>query len=137
MWHTLSQMSAVPSPPLKTILVVDDSPTIRQLMRIYLMKLKVEIVEATDGQDALEKLRSQPVALIFSDVQMPKMDGFALLEAVRAEFGSLPFVMLTMQQDQGLRMKALAAGASALLDKPAKPEALLSLANSLLGLEQK
>ncbi len=130
-------MSAVAAPQMKLILVVDDSPTIRQLMRIYLMKLKVEIIEATDGQDALQKLRSQPIALIFSDVQMPKMDGFALLEAVRAEFGNIPFVMLTMQQEQGLRTKALALGASALLDKPAKPEALLALATSLLGLAQK
>ena len=130
-------MSAVAPPTKKTILVVDDSSTIRNLMRVYLMKLKLDIVEATDGLDALQKLRSQPVALIFSDVQMPKMDGFGLLEAVRAEFGSLPFVMLTMQHDQGLRAKALALGASALLDKPAKPEALLELATSLLGLEQK
>lgn len=122
---------------MKSILVVDDSPTIRQLMRVYLMKLKLEIIEASDGVEALEILRSRPVSLIFSDVQMPRMDGFALLEVVRAEFGALPFVMLTMEKDQGLRTKALASGASALLDKPAKPEALLDLASTLLGLVQR
>lgn len=122
---------------MKSILVVDDSPTIRQLMRVYLMKLKLEIIEASDGVEALEILRSRPVSLIFSDVQMPKMDGFKLLEIVRAEFGALPFVMLTMEKDQGLRTKALASGASALLDKPAKPEALLDLASTLLGLVQR
>lgn len=120
-------------PPV-TILIVDDSPTIRGVLRVYLSKLKVEIVEAVDGMEALEKLRSQPIGLVFSDVQMPRMDGFGLLEAVRREFGGLPFVMITMEHDQDLRARALSGGVSALLNKPARAAELISLASSLLGL---
>lgn len=82
----------------KTVLVVDDSAAIRQVVSITLKGAGYEVIEACDGKDALEKLNGQRVHLIISDVNMPVMDGLTFLKEVKArpEYKFTPVIMLTV-----------------------------------------
>jgi len=104
----------------KRILVVDDSSTMRQLLKMILAKhVACEIVEAADGQEALERLRAGGVDLVLSDVNMPRLDGLGFVRAVRQELGSdVPIIMVTTKGGEEDRDKALALGANTYLTKP-------------------
>lgn len=113
----------------RTVLIVDDSPTIRRITRFFLKDEGFELVEAEDGLGALGLVRSRPVDLIIADLQMPNLSGMDLLRELRsgteARLRDLPVVLLTMQSDPGVRASALAAGASAFLSKPVEPKTLV------------
>lgn len=119
---------------MKTVLVVDDSATIRSLIKIYLMNRKVQFVDASNGREALEVLRTQPVDLVLSDFNMPEMDGLAFTEAVRQDAvrKDTPLVMMTANTDPTLEARAGAAGANAFLRKPITVNALVDAVRPFL-----
>jgi two-component system, chemotaxis family, chemotaxis protein CheY len=107
------------------ILVVDDSPTIRAFVRLAARGLPVEIAEAEDGMQALASLAQALPSLLLVDVQMPVLDGFGLLQALRAdasaEVRALPVLLLTAERGEEVKERARRAGAQGLLEKPLRP----------------
>ncbi|KQP58816.1 response regulator [Methylobacterium sp. Leaf108] len=117
----LSQRGTIASARRSTILVVDDSITTRTLEKGILEAAGYRVVVCVDGQDALDRLRAaiEPVDLVVADVEMPRLDGFGLLEALRAEpaFARLPIVLMTSRGDPDDVARGLALGADAYLTK--------------------
>lgn len=118
----------------KHILIVDDSPSVRQMVRLALLNAGYEVTEACDGLDGLAKLEAQRIHLIISDVNMPEMDGIAFLKAVKAHprFRFTPFIMLTTESQEALQREGRAAGAKAWLLKPFRPEQVIGCVSKLL-----
>lgn len=118
----------------KTVLVVDDSPTVRQLVELNLKKLSgIRVVQAADGKQALEKIASEKPAIVLSDVNMPNMNGLELVVAIRETDKTLPVVLITTKGDPGDAEKGLAAGANAYITKPIDGAKLLETVRKLLG----
>lgn len=119
----------------KTVLIVDDSASIRQVVSITLKGAGFDVVEASDGRDALTKLTGQRVHLIISDVNMPNMDGITFVTELKAkpEYKFTPVVMLTTESAEDKKMKGQAAGAKAWMVKPFQPEQMLAAVNKLIG----
>lgn len=117
----------------KTILVVDDSASIRQVVSIALKGAGYEVIEACDGEDALTKLNGQKIHLIVSDVNMPKLDGIGLVKKVKAhpDYQFTPIMMLTTESQDSKKQEGKDAGAKAWLVKPFKPDMLLSAVSKL------
>lgn len=118
----------------KTIMIVDDSASLRQVVSIALRGAGYEAIEARDGQDALSKLNGQKVHLIVSDVNMPNMDGISFVKAVKAlpAYRFTPIVMLTTESQAEKKAQAQAAGAKAWVLKPFNPQQLLSVVQKLV-----
>jgi len=112
----------------KTILIVDDSESIRQVVGITLKGAGYEVIEACDGRDALSKLTGQKIHLIVSDVNMPNLDGIGLVKEVKQnpQYKFTPIMMLTTEAGDSMKMEGKAAGAKAWLVKPFQPAALLA-----------
>ena len=112
----------------KTIMVVDDSASIRQVVSIALKGAGYEVIEASDGKDALAKLTGQKVHLIVSDVNMPNMDGITLVKQIKQhpQYKFTPIMMLTTESQDSKKQEGKDAGAKAWLVKPFQPPALLS-----------
>lgn len=112
----------------KTILVVDDSSSVREVVGIALKGAGYDVIEACDGQDALTKLNGQKIHLIVSDVNMPNLDGIGLVLQVKQnpDYKFTPIMMLTTESQDDMKQKGKAAGAKAWLVKPFQPDALLS-----------
>ena len=121
----------------RTVLIVDDSPTIRGFAKVFLKPLGVEVKEAEDGAQALEIVRKNPPAVAIVDVNMPGMDGLAFTREVRAdgraEIARLPVVLLTGESNPDLREKGRAAGATDFLGKPLKGPELQAIVKRFLG----
>ena len=119
----------------KTILIVDDSLSMRQLVKMSLSGAGHEVIEACDGRDALSKLDGRKVNLIISDVNMPNLDGIGLVKAVKArnEYRFTPIIMLTTESEQAKKAEGQAAGARAWIVKPFQPQQLLAAVDKLLG----
>ena len=111
----------------KTILTVDDSPSMRMLLRAALPDLGYEIEEAEDGIDALEKLEGLAPDLMLTDINMPRMDGFGVIEGVRAapSHRATPILVLTPESDATKKERARAAGATGWIVKPFNPTKLV------------
>jgi two-component system, cell cycle response regulator DivK len=120
---------------MKRILVAEDRPSSRELICTVLDSAGYEILEAVDGEDALEKALHNAVDLIILDLQMPKIDGFGVLGALRkdARFASTPILALTASAMQGDRERALDAGFSSYIAKPVDLKALRSEIRRFLG----
>ena len=105
---------------MKRVLVADDNPVSRELIREILEDDDCEAIEAGDGREALEKVRSHRPDLALLDIQMPLMDGNAVVRELRAdpEFSKLPVVALTAYAMQGDRERAMARGFNAYITKP-------------------
>jgi two-component system, chemotaxis family, chemotaxis protein CheY len=119
----------------KRILIVDDSPTIRRMVRASLAPIGIETFgEAASGLEAIEQLMLGPTALMILDLNMPDMHGLEVLHFVRqhATFRTLPVIVLTTRGDDTSRQAALAAGASAYLTKPFAPQVLADHARQFL-----
>lgn len=117
----------------KTICIVDDSSSMRQLVRMTLKDAGYDILEAFDGQDALSKLAGKRVNLVISDVNMPRMDGITLLKTLKQDRNHrfTPVLMLTTESEQSKKAEGQAAGAKAWMVKPFQPEQLLSAVQKL------
>ncbi|MBJ6759628.1 response regulator [Myxococcaceae bacterium JPH2] len=104
------------------VLLVDDSPTVRNILKIYLMNLKVGIVEADDAARALQLVRLVPVSVVIADINMPGMDGITFVKELRASSMPLvrvvPVILLTAEKSVDLRQKGTEAGANAFIQKP-------------------
>ena len=117
----------------KTILAVDDSATVRQMVSFALRGAGYDVIEAKDGQDALGKL-TQPIAMVITDLNMPNMDGIELIRQVRAlpQFKYIPIVMLTTESHDEKKQAGRAAGASGWIVKPFRGEQLVMVAKKFL-----
>ncbi len=119
----------------KTVLVVDDSASLRQVVSIALKGAGYDVLEASDGKDALSKLSGQQrVHLIISDVNMPNMDGISLVKAVKqlAQYKFTPIIMLTTESQEEKKREGQAAGAKAWVVKPFQPAQMLAAVSKLL-----
>ena len=118
----------------KTILIVDDSASLRQVVAIALKGGGYDVIEAFDGVDGLRKLNGQKIHLIISDVNMPNMDGITFVKAVKqnAAYKFTPIIMLTTESQEGKKMEGQAAGAKAWVVKPFKPEQMLAAVSKLV-----
>jgi len=119
----------------KTILVVDDSATVRKLIIYALDPNNYNCLEASDGMEALEKMAQNPVDLVIADLNMPKMTGLELVRTIRRGNKDIPVIMLTTQADEESKKEGLEAGANVYLVKPAPRHLLLYKVRSLLGEE--
>ncbi len=116
----------------KKILVVDDSATVRQQVRLALEQANFAVLEAVDGEDGAEKILSMDdIALVICDVNMPRMNGLEMLEAVEAGKRGLPILMLTTEGQPALMQRAKAAGAKGWVVKPFKPALLVAAIQKL------
>jgi two-component system, chemotaxis family, chemotaxis protein CheY len=117
----------------KTVLVVDDSPSVRQVVSMVLLSSGYKVVEAENGLQALEKLDGARFNLIVCDVNMPEMDGITFVEQARQlESGKFtPILMLTTETKDDLRERAKSMGVRAWLVKPFQPQVLLSAISKL------
>jgi two-component system, chemotaxis family, chemotaxis protein CheY len=117
----------------KTIMIVDDSASMRQVVGIALKGAGYDVLEGRDGKDALAKLTGQKVHLIISDVNMPNMDGISFVKEVKLlpAYKFTPIIMLTTESDESKKREGQAAGARAWVVKPFKPEQLLAAVQKL------
>ena len=123
----------------KTILIVDDSTSMRQLVKMTLAGAGHQVIEAVDGRDALAKLGGQKVHLVISDLNMPNLDGLSLAERVSAEVEAkrlppIQIVMLTTENTKEKVLRAKKAGVLGWIIKPANKEHVLQLAAKLAPL---
>jgi two-component system chemotaxis response regulator CheY len=118
----------------KSILIVDDSASLRQVVSIALRGAGYDVIEACDGRDALSKLTGQKVHLMISDVNMPNMDGISFVKAVKQlpAYKFTPIVMLTTESQDVKKREGQAAGAKAWVVKPFKPEQMLGVVQKLV-----
>lgn len=118
----------------KTILIVDDSSSVRLVVGIALKGAGYTVIEASDGRDALGKLTGQKVHLIISDVNMPNMDGITFLKAVKAlpAYRFTPVIMLTTESQEEKKREGQLAGAKAWVVKPFQPPTLLAAVEKLV-----
>jgi len=118
----------------KKILVVDDSASIRQVAGIALRAAGYDVVEGTNGQDALGKLDGSKIHLIISDVNMPVMDGISFVKEVKAHpnYKFTPVIMLTTESGADKMAQGKAAGAKAWIVKPFQPPVLLDAVSKLI-----
>ena len=117
----------------KTIMIVDDSASIRTVVGIALRGAGYAVIEANDGQDAINKLAGQKVNLIVSDVNMPIMDGITFVKNVKQmpAHRFTPIIMLTTESDESKKREGQAAGAKAWVVKPFRPEQMLAAVQRL------
>ncbi len=118
----------------KTILVVDDSSSVRQVVSIALKGAGYDVIEASDGKDALTKLTGQKVHLMISDVNMPNMDGITFVKEVKKlpSYRFTPIIMLTTESQESKKMEGQAAGAKAWVVKPFQPAQMLAAVSKLI-----
>lgn len=104
----------------RTILVVDDSATVRKFVSVSLSMQGFRVLTAEDGMDALEKLPCEPVDLIITDLNMPNMDGMELVRTLRSNptYKELPIIILTSLQEKALKSESQKLGISSYLNKP-------------------
>lgn len=119
----------------KKILVVDDSPSIRQVVRLNLAKAGHEVAEAGNGVEALDLVSQTTYDLIVSDLNMPKMDGLTFIARLRDVAGGkfVPVIMLTTESTEEKKVQGLALGVRAWLVKPFTPDKLVSAVTKLAG----
>jgi len=116
------------------ILIVEDSPTMRQLISFALKRIRgVRIVEAGDGVDGLKKISVEKFDMIFTDINMPVMDGLKLISLVREDpnHKGVPIVVITTEGALEDRQRALALGANDYITKPIQPNRILDVARQL------
>ncbi|MEH6774308.1 MAG: response regulator [Cereibacter changlensis] len=119
----------------KTILAVDDSPSVRQMVRLTLTGAGYSVVEAVDGQDALEKASAQKFDAILTDQNMPRLDGISFIRKFRdtASAVGVPIVFLSTESHEGLKQQAREAGAIGWMMKPFDQAQLLAVVKKVAG----
>jgi two-component system chemotaxis response regulator CheY len=119
----------------KTVLAVDDSASIRQMVAFTLKGAGYEVTEAVDGQDGLDKAKAKTYNLILSDQNMPRMDGLTLIKSLRAlaQYKTVPILMLTTESSDAMKQQGRAAGATGWLVKPFDPQKLVEVVKKVIG----
>ena len=118
-----------------SILAVDDSASLRQMVAFTLKSAGYEVIEAVDGVDALEKLRQRSVDLVLTDQNMPRMDGLSLVKQLRSmpAFAKTPILILTTESGDDMKQAGRQAGATGWLVKPFDPRRLTEVVAKVLG----
>jgi two-component system chemotaxis response regulator CheY len=118
----------------KTILTVDDSASVRQMVKFTLSDAGYAVIEAVDGKDALTKLTS-PVNLVITDLNMPNLDGIGLIRSLRANpvCKGIPILMLTTESQESRKQEGKSAGATGWIVKPFTTQQLLAVVKKVLG----
>jgi two-component system, chemotaxis family, chemotaxis protein CheY len=116
----------------RTILTIDDSRTMRDMLRLALGGAGFTVVQAVDGQDGLKVLPQQPVDVIITDINMPKLDGYGVIRAVRGDpaYNDTPILVLSTEAEQGSKDIANEAGANGWIVKPFDPDGLVKLVST-------
>ncbi|MBD9677706.1 response regulator [Pseudomonas sp. PDM18] len=118
----------------KQILIVDDSASIRQMLSFTLKSAGYEVDEAVDGKDGLGKAQRKAYNLVFTDQNMPNMDGLTLIRSLRdmAGYRVTPILMLTTESSDAMKQQGKSAGATGWLVKPFDPPKLLEVTRKVL-----
>ena len=119
----------------KVILTADDSASIRQMVTFTLTNAGYEVIEAIDGEDALQKAEGRSVDMVITDLNMPNIDGIELIKRLRAhsEHKFVPIVLLSTESQEEKKMEGRKAGATGWIVKPFRPEQLISVIKKVLG----
>lgn len=119
----------------KTILAVDDSGSLRQMVVFSLNAAGYQVIEAVDGEDALSKAKTNVVDLVLTDQNMPNMDGLTLIKSLRSlsTYQKVPILMLTTESSDEMKALGRAAGATGWLVKPFDPKRLLDVVQRVIG----
>lgn len=119
----------------KTILAVDDSGSLRQMVAFSLNAAGYDVVQAVDGQDGLNKAKEKTVDLVLTDQNMPIMDGLTLIKNLRGlgSYQKIPILMLTTESSDEMKAKGKAAGANGWLVKPFDPKRLIEVVQKVIG----
>ena len=119
----------------KIVMTVDDSASVRQMVSFTLKEAGYQVVEASDGKNALEKLNGGVAHMVLTDLNMPNMDGIELIRNLRANpsFKFIPIVMLTTESQAEKKQEGKSAGATGWIVKPFKPDQLLAVVRKVLG----
>jgi len=119
----------------KTILTIDDSASIRQMVSMTLQSVGLDVVEAIDGADGYKKVISQTVHAVITDLNMPTMNGIDFIRKYRQHPSSkgVPIILLTTESDEELKREAKEAGATGWIVKPFKQDQLLAIIKKVTG----
>ncbi len=120
---------------MATILTVDDTASMRQMISFTLNSVGHEVIQACDGKEALQLLQGKKVDLVIADVNMPNMDGITLVKNLREQpdYKFTPILMLTTESQESKRQQGKVAGATGWIVKPFNPEQLLNVVKKVLG----
>ena len=113
------------------ILIVEDEPSLREVIALYLRRANFEVVSVADGQAALEALQAGPVSLVVLDLMIPKVDGYQVTEWLRRR-GDTPIIMVTARRAESDRIAGLEMGADDYVIKPFSPQELTSRVRAVL-----
>lgn len=118
----------------KTIMTVDDSASVRQMVSYTLKEAGYNVVEACDGVDALSKIDSETFNLVITDLNMPRMDGITLIKELRTKpkIKFTPILMLTTESQMDKKLEGKSAGATGWIVKPFKPEQLVAVVKKVI-----
>ncbi|MCP4472823.1 MAG: response regulator [Gammaproteobacteria bacterium] len=118
----------------KTILIVDDSSSVRTVVKAALMGAGYSVIEGVDGKDGISKLSGQKIHLIISDVNMPNMNGIEMVKEIKQmpDYKFTPICMLTTESEESKMAEGKAAGAKAWIVKPFQPPKLLDAVSKLV-----
>jgi two-component system, chemotaxis family, chemotaxis protein CheY len=119
----------------KTILSVDDSASVRQMVKLTLSGAGYDVIQANDGAEGLAKAKEKAVDLVVTDLNMPNMNGLALIRELRKlpTYQGTPILFLTTESDAALKAEAKSAGATGWITKPFQQDQLLSVVKKVLG----
>jgi two-component system, chemotaxis family, chemotaxis protein CheY len=119
----------------KTIITVDDSASVRQLVSFTLKDAGYNVIEAKDGRDALAKLDGRAIHMVVTDLNMPNLDGLELIRAIRGmpAFKFIPIIMLTTESQIEKKQAGKSAGATGWIVKPFQPDQLIAVVKRVLG----
>jgi two-component system chemotaxis response regulator CheY len=123
----------------KTVLIVDDSLTVRQQLSLVLTSAGYQLIEARDGSEGMDAVRAhKEISVILCDLNMPRMNGLEFLETIKGEEAGLrvPVVMLTTEGSADLIAKAKVGGAKGWIVKPFQPELLLAAVRRIAGMPE-
>ncbi len=119
----------------KTIMTVDDSASVRQMVNFTLKQSGYEVIEASNGADALEKLKKKQIHMLITDVNMPELDGISLVRKVRENpsYRFIPIIILTTEFQGDKKREGKAAGATGWIVKPFSPDQLIAVVKKVMG----
>lgn len=119
----------------KKILIVDDSPSIRQMVEFTLKQANYQVTAASDGQEAFDLCKSKSFDFVLTDQNMPRMNGLTLIKSLRAipNYAKTPIVVLTTEASDDMKAQGRAAGATGWMVKPFDPKKLLEIAAKVLS----
>jgi two-component system, chemotaxis family, chemotaxis protein CheY len=118
------------APPMgKRILTIDDSKTMRDMLMLTLSGQGFDVLQAVDGQDGIDVLEKEDVDVVITDINMPKLDGYGVIEHVRKkpEYDALPILVLTTESDKAKKERARDLGATGFIVKPFNPASLVDV----------